>query len=281
MSWTQQDGRRLTLAMSVCAAVASVVVGQEGASQPPSQTQPARESVREAWTVRTEQQAIARAREITGLPGSSPPKFSAEVTTLAEDNTPFLHAQIEGRPIWKVVIAGWMLDLKSGGPDEHDRFARTFDVFIDPIDGKLLKAVSRWPEGVPPIAPQPSAQSAEEQMPRSDDERYHGFPDPPPLIDLVHALDIVQRDGSSSPYLAKQIIAHYVMESTRGGKPRPVWAITHWGIPPFEASYPGVPVDARNHMRTVVNAETGKCLFSTTTPQPEKPGPAPEAKPKE
>jgi hypothetical protein len=269
---------RIALGALLSAAAPTAVLGQGRTERPASaQSQPAKGTTREAWSIQTERQAIAKAREVIGLPEDAPAKFSGKVTTLAEDNTPFLHSQIEGRPIWQVVITGWQLDLKSAGPDEHDRFARVFDVFIDPTDGKLLKAVSRWPENVPTIAPQPSARSAEEQMPRSDDERYHGFPDPPPLIDLVRALDIVQRDGSSSPYLAKQIIAHYVMESTRGGKPRPVWAITLWGIPPFEASYPGVPVDARNHMRTVVNAETGRCLFSTTTPQPEKPGPAPES----
>jgi hypothetical protein len=245
------------------------------------QTQPAKQTGRQGWSIEAEQQAIAKAREIVGLPEGTAPKFSAEVTSLAEDNTPFLHDQVVGRPLWHVVIADWKLELKSAAPGEHDQFARVFDVFLDPRDGKLLKAVSRWPENVPPIAPQPSARSAEEQMPRSDDERYHGFPDPPPLIDLLHALDIVQRDGSPSPYLAKQIIAHYVMESTRGGKPRAVWAITLWGTPPFESSYPGVPVDARNHMRSVVNAETGKCLFSTTTPQPETPGPTPKTEDKE
>jgi hypothetical protein len=243
---------------------------------PPAQSQPAIQTGRDAWTIQTEQQAIARAREIVGLPDRSPARLSAERVTLAEDNTPFLHEQIVGRPIWHIVIADWKLELKSAAPDEEDPISRTFDVFIDPTDGKLLKAASRWPENVPPVASQPSARSAEEQMPRSDEERYHGFPDPPPRINLVRALDIVHKDGSVSPYLAKQIVAHYVMQSTMNGKPRAVWAITLWGIPPLPSSYPGVPVDSRNHIRTVVNAETGRCLFSSTSPQPERAGPTPE-----
>ncbi len=270
--------RRITLGTLLCAMVAAELLAQSRPQEPSAvQTQPAKEAAREAWAVKTEEQAMAKAREIVGLPGRSPARFTAELVTLTEDNTPFLHDQITGRPIWHVVISDWKLELKSAAPAQEDPFSRTFDVFVDPTDGKLLKAASRWPENVPPVAPQPSARSAEEQMPRSDEERYHGFPDPPPRIDLMHALDIVHKDGSFSPYLAKQIIAHYVMQSTHGGKPRAVWAITLWGIPPFPSGYPGVPVDARNHIRTVLDAETGRCLFSSTTPQPERPAATPHA----
>jgi hypothetical protein len=242
----------------------------QGGSQEPSavQTQPPKKTGRDAWTVQTEQQAIAKAREIVGLPDGSPARLSAELVTLAEDNTPFLHDQIVGRPIWHVVIADWKLQLKSAPPGEEDQYSRVFDVFIDPTNGHLLKASSRWPEGVPPIAPEPSAKSAEEQMPRSGLEKYLAFPDALPRVDLLRALDVVQ-NNVACPFLAKQIVAHYVMQTQMRGKPRAVWAITLRGIPPVKSPPPGVSVDALNHIRSIIDGETGKFLGAGTCPQPE------------
>jgi len=272
--------RCLMLGTLFCGMVTAESLAQSGSGgSSVAQTQPAKAISREAWALKSEENAVGRAREIVGLPEKAPPRFSAELTTLAEDNTPFLHDQIAGRPIWHVVITDWKLQLKSAPADEEDPYSRVFDVFIDPTDGKLLKAVSRWPDGVPPIAPEPSAQSAEEQIPRSDQERYHGFPDAPPRIDLLHALDLAQRDTVAQPLLAKQIVVHYVLRSKMGGNPRAVWAITVRGIPPLPSSHPDVPVDARNHIRTIIDADTGKCLGSSTTPQPDTAAPAVDGKP--
>lgn len=222
------------------------------------------------WAVQNQEHAIATAREIIGVSDEDAPHVTARVVTLAEDNTPFLHDSLIGRPIWKVVITKWRLHLRSVAPGETDSYERTFDIWVDPENGNLLKIVSRWPKGVPRIAPQPAAEFAEEQMENAGLERYHSFPRTKPSISFLEALDIVFKDGGlGSPLAAKQISAHYVVRSAMGAEPTPVWAITLWGIPPFKAAYPGVPVDARNHARHIVDAKTGKWLCAGTSPQPE------------
>jgi hypothetical protein len=267
----------VALAVLLCIGAATEASGQRPRQQASApQTQPA--TTREVWVVETEQQATAKARAIVGLPDDPPATLSAEIAVLTEDNTPFLHGQITGRPVWHVAIAHWTLHLKSAPADEHDQYPRVFDLYIDPTNGRLLKAISRWPEGVPPVAPEPSAQSAEEQMPRSGQERYLAFPEVPPRVSLLQALDTVMKDGAGSPYLAKQILAHYVMQSWMGGEPRAVWAITLRGIPPIKPPDQGLSADALNHMRNIVDGQTGKWLGAGTCPQPETGAPAAAAR---
>ncbi len=235
-----------------------------------AQAKQARTDDRETWTIKTKEQATSRVRRILGLPDRSPLKLTAGLVTLKEDNTPFLNGQIVDRPIWQVVIADWKLQLKSAPADAVDCYARTFDALLDPKDGKLLKILSRWPKGVPPIAPQPPADSAETQMNNAGLEKYHAFPETEPLISFLEALDVVLKDGGlGNPLVAKQILAHYVVRSAMGREPKAVWAITLRGIPPFRAAYPGVPVDARNHARHIVDAKTGKWICAGTSPQPQ------------
>lgn len=224
---------------------------------------------RKEWKIRDDGEAIAQARQILGLSEKSSARVSATLVTLAEDNTPFLNEKLVGRPIWQVVITDWRLELASAPQEARDSFGRTFDVFLDPPNGALLKLASRWPDGVPVIAPEPPAAFAAEQMKRAGLERYHGFVSPAPPVDFVRALDVVYKDGVGDPLVAKQIVAHCIMRSAMEQKPRAVWAITLRGIAPLKAAYPGVPIDARNHIRNIVDAKTGKWLSAGTSPQPQ------------
>jgi hypothetical protein len=230
---------------------------------------------RSSWAVQNESQVIAKAREFLGVPHQDAPNVSAKLVTLAdhEDKTPFLHDQLIDRPIWQIVITKWRLRLKSATPKENDLYERTFDIFVDPRNGNLLKILSRWPKGVPPIAPRPPAGSATEQIRNSGLETYFRFPNTQPAISFLDALDSILKHGGN-PFVAKQILAHYVIQSEMGHKRRPVWAITLHGFPPFRArGGPGVPEDARNHMRHIVHAETGEWLGAGTSPQPIAPRP--------
>jgi hypothetical protein len=245
--------------------------GQE-TTQKPSKAQEESENGRHGWVLQNQEQAVATAREIVGVPDGARPELTAKLVTLSEDDTPFLNDEIVGRPIWHVVIADWKLQLKSAPPDAEDTYARTFDVLLDPRDGKLLKILSRWPKGVPPIAPQPPADSAEVQMHNAGLEKYHGFPEAKPTLSFLVALDVVYKDGGlGNPLVSKQILAHYVVRSAMGREPKAVWAITLRGFPAFEASHPGVPIDARNHARHIVDAKTGKWICAGTSPQPVEP----------
>lgn len=220
------------------------------------------------WAIRTNDVAITRAYEILGVSDARELKVRATLTTLAEDNTPFLSTQIKGSPIWHVVVDNLMIRLERYAGEE-DRHTRTFDVFLDAAGGQLLKAVSRWPKGIPAIAPEPSSKSAEEQMRRAGEERYHSFPKDGPGITLLEALNAL--NDTENPLVAKQIRAVYVMWSQVGKwrTPRPVWAITLRGIPPISGTNPAIGINLRNHIRYIVDPKTRKWLCASTSPQPD------------
>ncbi|MCH8881838.1 MAG: hypothetical protein IID34_18380, partial [Planctomycetes bacterium] len=131
----------------------------------------------------------------------------------------------------------------------------------------MLKIESRWPDGEPPIPPEPDAATATNQFWRSGNEVYHAFPVEPPPISFVEALDGLAK-GIGNPLIAKQIKAQYVLWSKLDLEPRPMWIITLRGIPPWEAAQPGVPVHLRDHLRFIVDPETGRWVQALSTPQP-------------
>jgi hypothetical protein len=75
----------------------------------------------------------------------------------------------------------------------------------------------------------------------------------------------------ANPLCAREIQMLYVSHVRRNRPPIPAWVITLNGIPPIPHRGPAgasVPVWQLNHIRIVVNAETGAPLFATTIPQP-------------
>ncbi|HUU82301.1 MAG TPA: hypothetical protein VM243_02250 [Phycisphaerae bacterium] len=223
---------------------------------------------RSQWDIQREQEAIARARALVDASGRFDSKATARLVVLSGDNTPFLSDQIIERPIWHVVLGDWNLKLKSAPPGAEDLYLRTFDVFVDPQGGQLLKIVSRWPKGVARIPREPGAKSVTQQLRRAGHERYHAFPDEAPRITFLEALDAMTK-GGENPLAAKQIVGQYVVWSMMGRKPRPMWVISLRGVPALGASYPGVAVNARDHFRSIVDPQTGKWVCGFSTPQPQ------------
>jgi hypothetical protein len=210
--------------------------------------------------------------ELTGFGTLKAITKSFERVDVNDDNTPFLHSQINRkRNIWRVRIKNVRLKLKSAIPWLKDRYVRNFEVLVDPNTGHLLRIRSKFDGHDPNMLPEPPAEVAEEEMRNSGNEIYHGFPLDPPKISLLDALDAVM----GSPYLAKEIYAVHVIQSDMGSKPRAVWAITLRGIPPITRIGPSrvrakelLPVWQLNHIRNVLDASTGKLLFATSCPQP-------------
>ena len=123
-----------------------------------------------------------------------------------DNNTPFLHAQINGKKgVWLVEIKNVRLKLKSAAPGFKDKYVRTFQVFVDPNTGHLLKITSTFDGNDPNMLPEPPAAVAEAQMKNSGDETYHGFPNEPPKVSLLDALNEVT---VGNPLFAKEIY-HY------------------------------------------------------------------------
>lgn len=193
-----------------------------------------------------------------------------------DDNTPFLHRQINGKKnVWRIEIKNVRLKLKSVWPRYKDKYLRNFEVLVDHNTGHLLRIRSKFDGYDPNMLPEPPAEWAEARLRGTGYEIYHGFPAEPPKISFLEALNSI----GGHPLSAKEIYALYVMESKMKSQPRPVWAITLRGIPPlhFITVPPGVskdklpPIWQRNHFRYVVNAVTGKVLFATNSPQPMDP----------
>jgi hypothetical protein len=233
---------------------------------------PLKSAERAQWKLRESSDATQEVRDILGVGTTADVELDAEVVILEDTNTPYLKSQVVGRPLWKATLRGWKLQLPSAPQSTKDRYNRVFEVWVDPVDGRLVRVKSRWPEGEPPMAPEPSAEIAVAQMLGAGGETYHGFPDAAPRSTFVQALDGLEQ-GGAAPLAARQIIAEYVLWSDYNIKyraPRPVWAITLRGEPPLLPP-PGSTMEPRFQNRYIVDAETGKFLCATNIPVPEEP----------
>jgi hypothetical protein len=217
----------------------------------------------------TGEQAIWKACEDLGL---DPPAggLAAEVE-LTDGAVPFLAAALRGQRAWRVELTDLdsaRMNLELGRLPYVERLV----AWLAPTTGHVLKVSSPWPDGIPPIAPPPSL-AEEEYQTDGIGERYTGVPDAAPEVSLLRAIKIIELYGPGSSVEAKQIIAYYVKRETFRVAERTCWVVQVRGIPPFEAASPGVPEDARNHFRHVVDARTGEWLDASTVPQPTQPRP--------
>lgn len=229
---------------------------------------------RSKWKLQTPDASIDAAHRVLGLARSTKRPADAELTALQEDNIPHLSEQVIGRSLWQVTIRNWSMELPSIPPGfkarVKDRYIRTIDVYLDPENGQLVKVKTRWPEGEPLMAPEPTATSATRQLTNAGQEVYHRFPVGDPKLSFLEALDSIQRGGALPP-AAKQIVAHYVIRSAWGeySTPRAVWAITLRGEPPLLS----MVTAERYQNRYIIDAQTGEYLCASNIPKPDKPEP--------
>jgi hypothetical protein len=217
----------------------------------------------------TSEQAILKACEDLGL--DPPAGGMAEEGVLEDGAVPFLAPALRGQRAWRVELTDLdsaRVNLRLGRLPYVERLV----VWLAPSTGHVLKVVSPWPEDVPPIAPPPSIPEEEYQT-DGVGERYTGVPDEAPAVSLLRAIKIIELYGPGATVEAKQIIAYYVRRETFRVPERLCWVVQVRGIPPFEAGQPGVPEDARNHFRHVVDARTGQWLDASSVPQPTQPRP--------
>lgn len=154
-----------------------------------------------------------------------------------------------------------------------NRFVRTIDVLFDKKTGQPVRIESLWPDNVsgtrfPPLG------SYEAQL-KLKGQEIVGIPLAPPKVPLHDAMRHVMGFVT-----AKQIIVFLAMEADPPirKQPRPVWIIHAWGCAPVPlAGTPNAPQsisnevseDALNHLRTIVDAETGEYYGTDSIPQPE------------
>ena len=220
--------------------------------------------------ITTPEQAINRAHLLTGLSIVAGPPVPALVKVV-DDVTPFLGEGNIGKQAWQVEYPRASLKFASARPGSVDRYRRTFIAILEASTGGLFYITSTYQgEPDPDMRPMPSCGVATEQL-TLEKEVYAGYPDEDPKFTFFAALESIQNSGFGSPYLAKEIHGAYVKHSYMGSKPKPAWAITLRGLPPFAGHGPdpaSIPVWQRNHMRNIVDAMSGKVLFATNSPQP-------------
>jgi hypothetical protein len=203
--------------------------------------------------------AVASARQELGLLSEG---HAAGVPVRLDAATlPFLAAQLQGRSAWRVDIAQprWpSLDLPS---------VRALSVLLAPGDAAVVRVSSAWPDHEPPIAPYPPI-SVEERQLAAQGERFIRAPSRPARVSLARALAVIAANGGDLAH-TRQILAYHVIHQTLLYRDREVWIVQLRGISPFAAAGLGVPEDARNHLRHIVDAQTGEWLGADTLPQPE------------
>lgn len=221
------------------------------------------------WRLKLSGEAKLRACRLIGLTGEQGSRMDTSLVTLTQDNTPFLSDSLVGRDLWHIRLRDWSFELKSVAEGYKDTRNRTADIYLDPIDGRLLKLKTHWAKGERKMPPEVSAKVGAEQMLHAGHERYHGFPTEDPKISFLDALDSIFRWGDD-PFAARQVVAHYVMWSRMEREPRPVWAVMLRGVPVIKP-IPGTPDDALDQYTYIVDAETGQLMLVTNTPRPERP----------
>ena len=223
----------------------------------------------ELHPISNETDAIEQASRLTDL-NTLTEKITARHLTVQDERTPYLWKQYEGKKAWQVEFADVSLKFKTSMPDFEDKYMRKFVVLLDEKTAQLISVTSKFKGKDPDLREQPSGEVAESQL-EAEDEFYYGLPKKGPRLTFLAALEVVLNKGIGSPFLAKEIYGNFVLHSRGGSPKRAVWVITLRGLPPIPAHGEhgdSVPVWQRNHIRNVVDDETGENLFATNSPQP-------------
>jgi len=214
-------------------------------------------------------QAVTVAASDLGLQSFRKSDVTVEVSAFADESVPFLRRKIMGQSVYRIVFHNVTLfQGKQANP-----FVKTLIAFVSPRTGRLLKVTSVWPTDCPRIADQPGCAEEERQLGKS--ESYVSFPDERPLVSLIDALDKTPQWTSH----VKQVHALRVLHLCSQHSQRAVWVIYLRGtsVDPLKSHMDPqrkMSDDAFNHIRNLVDSQTGTWIWADTFPQP--PGPLEE-----
>jgi len=195
---------------------------------------------------------------------------TALFVNITDDKTPFLHNRINNRDIWKVTFKDITLSPYRGYPDSVD-YPRTFNVYIDPTDGTLLKIESLYTGNNVDFAPEPSIEWAEKQI-EGTIFKFLGFASPD--SNYVSLNEVLQNLGPRNFKLLKALLVRTGRDEAESFT---VWYIIYRGTDPFYPVSGGGNLDLSNkedfnYQTFIYDAKTGETIAWTINPtiEPEK-----------
>ena len=220
----------------------------------------------------TRDDAIQHVLGTLGLPKDQVSVTASQIA-LPDQVLPGIRSEKTKNP-WCVNLENISIKIKDKDRMVTNPYIKSLTVFLSSETGQIMKVISPAPQGDSSIKPFPSLESYERQLLRHS-EVFSGLPITTPKVTFMEAL----QQAIGGAHNAKQIIGYYVLrkrtESFPDADEKAVWVIHLWGIPPWPArggpgGKPGtVPVAARNHLRSIIDAETGQFWGADTIPQPD------------
>jgi len=190
-------------------------------------------------------------------------KISARLKTLDKVKIPFLWGKYAKKPIWIVTVRDLKLCDSHSVHDRKENSLRTFDFYIDPQTGHLLRIHSKLVGNSDDYNQEPPLDIIEKQL--EPNEIYIGIPDKCAGVDFFEALYTTGTTFCSS----REIIAHYLTIVTNGRRDTlDVWSIDYRGFPKDKFPIPWKLLHEldRDHRRYIIDAGTGKLKMESSAP---------------
>ena len=145
---------------------------------------------------------------------------------------------------------------------------RRVEALADAHTGMVLRVVISDPSSKEEVPEEPPASNAREQFKNAGPEIWYGAA-VPSQISCYDALSAAERRFPINPVLdVPRIVIHLISATFHSEEKVNLWSVDLRGGPNDMGAPPGIPRSAVNHLRHLINADTGKWLIAGTTPQP-------------
>ena len=185
-----------------------------------------------------------------------------DLVTMTDTTTPFLN--LNGKEAYAVEFKDVEATIRRfDGADSVDiTMSRDFNVYTDSETGSVLKIVSKLPSLDEKLESGeiriPTSVEAEEQLKYR--EANHEFVATTPTVGFLEVLEVLP----SNPLKADMIVAVCV-KMTRCDKNITAWIVDTYGVESI-TMHGNLEAYQRNHIRTIVDANTGELVSWTNKP---------------
>lgn len=232
------------------------------------------------WTVPTSDRAIAQCQVllhglIDGFNEAAWTRAAVRLITSApHESVPMF--SVAGEPVWEVRLAGQRIATPTYRA--LGKFGlRDIRVLITPWGNVLRLEIVNSQSGRVATS-EPSGDSYAAQRLNVGPEVWRQNPNKP-RISLAEAIETAQQQMGGLAEAAKIICIFVDFQIANKKGIFPAWSIDVRGTTPIPGSRPDIPEQALDHVRHIVNADTGKWVMATSVPQPDPVAPAKPAQP--